>query len=174
MERAALNVETSANLSEETRAHARATMLGSVDQSSMIVFKPANGQVKHTVTIFTDVDCGYCRQFLYELATAAALIILLPNAKPVSLSALLPDAFGPRNLGIDGGLMQAQNHQLVGDSRAVKGRAEHFRSARVFQTSTCSAIARASSTSMPRYLTVLSILVCPSRSWTALRLPVRR
>src|SRR3954447_7653541 len=57
---------------------------------------------------------------------------------------------------------------------AVGGWAEHVRSARVFQTSTCSAIARASSTSMPRYLTVLSILVCPSRSWTALRLPVRR
>jgi len=31
----------------------------------------------------------------------------------------------------------------------------------VDQTSTCSAMARASSTSMPRYLTVLSILVCP-------------
>src|SRR5258705_13379542 len=52
----------------------------------------------------------------------------------------------------------------MSDSLAVKGRAEHFRSARVFQTSTCSAIARASSTSMPRYLTVLSILVCPSGS----------
>ena len=47
---------------------------------------------------------------------------------------------------------------------AVEGRAEHVRSARVLQTSTCSAIARASSTSIPRYLTVLSILVCPSRS----------
>jgi len=56
---------------------------------------------------------------------------------------------------------------------AVGGRAEHVRSARVFQTSTCSAIAKASSTSMPRYLTVLSILVWPSRSWMALRLPVR-
>jgi hypothetical protein len=33
---------------------------------------------------------------------------------------------------------------------AVRGWAEHVRSARVFQTSTCSAIARASSTSMPR------------------------
>ena len=57
---------------------------------------------------------------------------------------------------------------------AVNGRAEHVCSARVFQTSTCSAIARASSTSMPRYLTVLSILVWPSKSWTARRLPVRR
>src|SRR5258708_36189594 len=36
-------------------------------------------------------------------------------------------------------------------------RAEDVRSARVLQTSICSAIARASSTSMPRYLTVLSI-----------------
>ena len=49
-------------------------------------------------------------------------------------------------------------------TQAVGGRAEHVCSARVFQTSTCSAIARASSTSMPRYLTVLSILVCPSKS----------
>src|SRR5271157_3314034 len=49
-------------------------------------------------------------------------------------------------------------------------RAERVGSARVLQTSTCSAIARASSTSMPRYLTVLSILVWPSKSCTARRL----
>src|SRR6202040_2682278 len=53
-------------------------------------------------------------------------------------------------------------------------RAEHVCSARVIQTSTCSAMARASSTSMPRYLTVLSIFVCPNSSWTAGKLPVRR
>jgi hypothetical protein len=57
---------------------------------------------------------------------------------------------------------------------AEERRAEHVRSARVLQTSTCSAIAIASSTSIPRYLTVLSILVWPSKSWTARRLPVRR
>jgi hypothetical protein len=39
--------------------------------------------------------------------------------------------------------------------------AENVRSARVFQTSICSAIAMASSTSMPRYRTVLSIFVWP-------------
>ena len=43
-------------------------------------------------------------------------------------------------------------------------RAERVGSARVVQTSTCSAMARASSTSMPKYLTVLSIFVCPSKS----------
>jgi hypothetical protein len=57
---------------------------------------------------------------------------------------------------------------------ADDGRAEHVRSALVIQTSTCSAIASASSTSMPRYRTVLSILVWPSKSWTARKFPVRR
>ena len=68
-----INVETSANVSEETRSRARATMLHSVDPATMIVFKPANGEVKHTVTIFTDVDCGYCRQFHREIDKVTAL-----------------------------------------------------------------------------------------------------
>jgi thiol:disulfide interchange protein DsbC len=67
------DAETSANVSEETRARARATMLGSVDPASMIVFKPANGEVKHKVTIFTDIDCGYCRQFHREIDKVTAL-----------------------------------------------------------------------------------------------------
>lgn len=41
-------------------------------------------------------------------------------------------------------------------------------------TSVCSAIFKASSTSMPKYLAVLSSLECPSRSWTARRFLVRR
>src|SRR5215510_13036132 len=50
------------------------------------------------------------------------------------------------------------------DSSCPDGRwAKHVRSALVIQTSTCSAIASASSTSMPRYRTVLSILVWPSQ-----------
>ena len=68
-----IDVETSANVSEETRARARATMLHGVDPASMIVFKPANGAAKHTVTIFTDVDCGYCRQFHREIDKVTAL-----------------------------------------------------------------------------------------------------
>jgi hypothetical protein len=41
-------------------------------------------------------------------------------------------------------------------------------------TSVCSVISSTSSTSMPRYLTVLSSLVWPRRSWTARRFLVRR
>ena len=47
-------------------------------------------------------------------------------------------------------------------------------SAQDFQTSIVSAISIASSISIPRYRTVLSILLWPSKSCTARRLPVRR
>jgi thiol:disulfide interchange protein DsbC len=67
------DAETSANVSEETRAGARVAMLNSVDPASMIVFKPASGPVKHKITIFTDVDCGYCRQFHREIDKVTAL-----------------------------------------------------------------------------------------------------
>src|SRR5260370_37272902 len=52
--------------------------------------------------------CGYCRQLRYDLSTAATLRILLPNTKPASLAWLLPDPFGPRDLGENGGLMQPE------------------------------------------------------------------
>jgi thiol:disulfide interchange protein DsbC len=67
------DAETSANVSEDTRARARVAMLESVDPASMIVFKPANGVVKHKITIFTDIDCGYCRQFHREIDKVTAL-----------------------------------------------------------------------------------------------------
>jgi cytidine deaminase len=66
--------------------------------------------------------CGYCRQFLYELATAQKLPILLPdNPKDptayssTQLPTLLPLAFGPSDLGITGGLMDPKQctHSLA-------------------------------------------------------------
>jgi thiol:disulfide interchange protein DsbC len=64
---------TSTNLTEQTRSRARVGMLASVDPASMIVFSPPDGEVKHTITIFTDIDCGYCRQFHREIDKVNAL-----------------------------------------------------------------------------------------------------
>ncbi|HJQ37340.1 MAG TPA: cytidine deaminase [Thermoanaerobaculia bacterium] len=58
--------------------------------------------------------CGYCRQFLNELATADRLIVAMPN-ETRALRELLPSAFGPSDLGIDGGLMQRSDQKLVID-----------------------------------------------------------
>ena len=56
--------------------------------------------------------CGYCRQFLYELATASKLEILLPKTPPAQLTSLLPDAFGPGDLGVTAALMSPQDNHL--------------------------------------------------------------
>ena len=60
--------------------------------------------------------CGYCRQFLNELTTAATLRIQMPNHPPTLLSELLPAAFGPRDLGVDAALMSPQSHGLTLES----------------------------------------------------------
>ena len=56
--------------------------------------------------------CGFCRQFLWELAGADSLRILLPTGT-TTLGALLPDPFGPTDLGQSPRLMHAANHHLV-------------------------------------------------------------
>jgi thiol:disulfide interchange protein DsbC len=67
------DLDENANLTEQRRAVARKDMLARVDPESMIVFAPANGETKHTVTIFTDIDCGYCRQFHREIDKVTAM-----------------------------------------------------------------------------------------------------
>src|SRR4051812_45463230 len=60
--------------------------------------------------------CGYCRQFLNELTTASTLQIILPNTPTTSLAALLPNAFGPIDLGVTAALMSPQSHGMTLDS----------------------------------------------------------
>lgn len=66
------DLETTENLTEKTRAAKRLDLLEDVDRDSMIVFSP-EGEVKHAITIFTDIDCGYCRQFHREIDQVNAL-----------------------------------------------------------------------------------------------------
>lgn len=56
--------------------------------------------------------CGVCRQFLYELSTAQSLEILLANTQPVQLIDILPGAFGPADLGLEGGLMGTTTQKI--------------------------------------------------------------
>jgi cytidine deaminase len=59
--------------------------------------------------------CGYCRQFLNELTTASKLQIILPNTPTTPLTALLPNAFGPGDLGVTAALMSPQSHGMTLD-----------------------------------------------------------
>ncbi len=47
----------------------------------------------------TAAPCGHCRQFMNELSPDGQIEILVDQASPTKLSALLPLAFGPKDLG---------------------------------------------------------------------------
>jgi hypothetical protein len=73
----------------------------------------------------------------------------------LSLSAPVAIQHGPESLNQPAPPTSRRiGHDRLWPKPVVGERAEHDRSAQVFQTSTSSAIAKASSTSMPRYLTV--------------------
>ena len=54
------------NLSERERAAARKQVLDSIPASETIDFVPEGAQ--HTVYVFTDITCGYCRRFHQDVA----------------------------------------------------------------------------------------------------------
>ena len=67
------NLRTKHNLTEQRRAQARTGLLAGMDPETMIVFSPAAEEVQHTVTVFTDIDCGFCRQLHREMNQINAL-----------------------------------------------------------------------------------------------------
>jgi thiol:disulfide interchange protein DsbC len=61
-----LNTQTRQNLTEAIRSTARLKLLSAVDPKTMIIYAPK--KVKHTVTVFTDVDCAFCRKLHSQIA----------------------------------------------------------------------------------------------------------
>ncbi|VAW75810.1 Thiol:disulfide interchange protein DsbC [hydrothermal vent metagenome] len=55
-----VDFKTQKSLTEERRSSIRREIVDSIDESKMIIFKPE--KVKYVVTVFTDIDCGYCRK----------------------------------------------------------------------------------------------------------------
>jgi thiol:disulfide interchange protein DsbC len=55
------DVDTQVNLTEALRNSARVEMLAGLPDERAIVFAPES--VKYSVSVFTDVDCTYCRRF---------------------------------------------------------------------------------------------------------------
>ena len=54
------------NLADISRAAKRRELMASVSETDMIIF-PANAKSKAVISVFTDVDCGYCRKLHQEV-----------------------------------------------------------------------------------------------------------
>ena len=67
-----LDLQARRNLTEDSRGKLRAAAIAGLDEKDMIVFAP-KGEVKHTITVFTDPDCPYCRKLHSEVPELNAL-----------------------------------------------------------------------------------------------------
>jgi thiol:disulfide interchange protein DsbC len=61
-----VDLSTNENVTEARRENLRRTVIAGVDEASMIVFAPP--RYTDTITVFTDIDCGYCRKLHRQIA----------------------------------------------------------------------------------------------------------
>ena len=60
-----LDVAARKNLTEARQGELRQAALAAIGEENMVVFAAA--KPRHTVTVFTDIDCGYCRKLHNEI-----------------------------------------------------------------------------------------------------------
>ncbi len=61
-----IDVDNDSNISETRRRGIRQRLIDTVPESEMLVFSPKDP--KYTITVFTDIDCGYCRRLHSQIA----------------------------------------------------------------------------------------------------------
>jgi thiol:disulfide interchange protein DsbC len=61
-----VDIDKDANLSENRRRTIRQRLIDTVPEAEMLVFSPKHP--KYTITVFTDIDCGYCRRLHSQIA----------------------------------------------------------------------------------------------------------
>jgi len=61
-----IDLDTDQNLTEGRRESVRKDVLAGVSETGMVIFAPP--KYTSTVTVFTDIDCGYCRKLHRQIA----------------------------------------------------------------------------------------------------------
>ncbi len=82
-----IDLDLQVNLSEQSRSDARRQLVASLDDGESILFSPA--EVRHKVTVFTDIDCVYCRKLHNQIGEyldegIAIRYVLYPRNGPAS------------------------------------------------------------------------------------------
>jgi len=61
------DMTTRTNITEDARGGIRLDALNGLGEKNMLVYNP-KGEIKHTITVFTDIYCPYCRKLHHEMA----------------------------------------------------------------------------------------------------------
>lgn len=81
-------------------------------EQSAVASAALAGEPGVTAMAVSAAPCGHCRQFLKELVDGDKLEIVIPDRKPLPLSVLLPDAFGPVDLNVHEPLLAHKSVKL--------------------------------------------------------------
>lgn len=82
-----IDLDLQVNLSEQSRNESRRELIATLENNQTILFSPDEAQ--HTVTVFTDIDCTYCRKLHSEIDQyleqgIAVRYLLYPRNGPAS------------------------------------------------------------------------------------------
>ena len=80
-----IDLETNESVTEARRSGLRLKEIEGMGEEEMVVFGPADA--KHTITVFTDVDCTYCRKLHREMDQI--------NARGIRVRYVFYPRFGP-------------------------------------------------------------------------------
>lgn len=61
-----VDLENRTNLTQPARQAAQEAAIDSIGEENMLVYSPE--KPTHSITVFTDIDCGYCRKLHQEMA----------------------------------------------------------------------------------------------------------
>jgi cytidine deaminase len=84
-------------------------------EQSVIAHAWSRGETTLRAIATSAAPCGFCRQFMLELPEPRPLLVLAGHG-PVALAELLPQAFGPTELGRTPQLLRAGPHGLTLES----------------------------------------------------------
>ena len=66
-----IDIKSRQNITENKRRGLKKEEIDSFNEADMIIFEPE--KTKHTLTVFTDIDCGYCRKLHQQMSEYNAL-----------------------------------------------------------------------------------------------------
>ena len=66
-----IDIESRQNITENKRIGLKKEEIDSFNEADMIIYEPE--KTKHTLTVFTDIDCGYCRKLHQQMSEYNAL-----------------------------------------------------------------------------------------------------
>ena len=102
-----VRISTGETLTENNRKVARLAAVERLGVDNMIIFAPPVKEIKHTITVFTDLDCGYCRMLHSQMAEY--------NAKGIAIRYVFFPRTGPNTKAF----YEAENVWCSADRKAA-------------------------------------------------------